>query len=139
MNFGQDFYERMKVARSTAAKHGLVLQPLSPEAHKEKETQPKEDAEPEKHHGGFFDGRYVFSLRGSESYIARAAQWRELPPELFVLLGETGFNKVRLQKEVAVKEGKSVMCVCLLLSWGFQAQTIFVSHQNSQVSSTAYC
>lgn len=138
MNFGNDFYERMKVARSTAAKHGLALQSpadASKQMEKEEEKQKKRltgsssssssssntaesDSPPPheaKQHGGFFDGRFVFSLRGSENYITRAGRWRDLPPELFVLLGETGYSKVRIQKEVSVKDGKSTMCVSFAL------------------------
>lgn len=102
----------MKVAKSAATRHGLALPDAAPKASTSKsELQSKESAKADEeleiqHHGGFWDGRYVLSLRGSEHYISRASKWTQLPPEMFVLLGETGYSKVRIQKETAQKLGQ---------------------------------
>lgn len=111
-NFGNDFYERMQLANSVAASKGLMLQQTSRDEQQQQQqasqsTSSESDrGETTKVHGRLLDGRYVLTLRGTESYVQRASKWAELPPELFVLLGETGFNKVRIQKEITRQQGQ---------------------------------
>lgn len=111
-NFGNDFYERMQLANSIAASKGLMLQQTSRDEQQQQSQQstsePSEGGggQGQKVHGGMLDGRYVLTLRGTESYVQRASKWADLPPELFVLLGETGFNKVRIQKEITRRQGQ---------------------------------